>query len=117
MGTPSHMSDPPSSTPSQIECIVDPDFLWKDKEGRDCAWASENIENRCVKPAIAEACKVTCDTDGCGVEASDAPSSTPSQIECIDDPDFRWKDRDDWDCDWVGENIENRCAKQAIAAA
>ena len=63
---------------------------------------------------LSEYCPVTCNVD-CGEDSSEDSGEEDEEEEdnddCVDDPNFRFKDKAKWNCAWVGKKATKRCNK------
>jgi hypothetical protein len=101
------------------DCENDPDFLYRDQEGKDCLWASGGKgRNRCQKKQPGTGgkkvfffCPATC-KDRC---SPDAPTESPvvARGECENDPTFLYSDQEGKDCSWASTGKgRKRCQKK-----
>jgi len=87
-------------------CANDPTFMYQDKKKKTCVWIGNKEKRRkklCVKPAVKEACLMTCGS-------------------CCEDDDtftFQTKTGKTKDCDWVKQNagrIKRFCRESKVRA-
>ena len=92
---------------------LDLDYVWNDSgSGADMdgsVWkCPEGNEKKTLDPSLFVSRRV-----------SDDPGINDCRVlkkfkfaECKDDPAFRFRDKENWDCAWVGENVQERCKKK-----
>jgi len=92
---------PDDDKPDDDECADDPEFFYKKKK-KDCDWVGEK-SSRCdikyKKKKLSKYCP-----DACGFCDDDSDDD-----KCVDDPDFRYKDKKKKDCGWVDKDPKSRC--------
>ena len=106
--------------PTVPTCEDDPDFLFSNEPGRDCAWVGNKPDKRCTNEwngvPLAFFCPVTCDAcdDSFPTEeptSSPVAPSAPTDAPCADG-DLAYGGDASKDCDWVAKKPNNRCVKE-----
>jgi len=82
---------------------VDQPLAYKDNAKWNCAWVGKKADDRCKKKwkgsKLSEYCPATCDA-----ECDD--------VNCVDDPTFKFKNKAKKNCAWVGKKAKQRCKKK-----
>merc|ERR1719248_48442 len=104
------VSDEDKSEDTFEDCVDDASFRFRNKKNRDCqTWVAANPKVRCIKrwrgKTVSENCPASC-----GVCK---PEEKPEEKECVDDPNFRFRNKKNRDCQtWVAANPKVRCSKK-----
>lgn len=105
-------SDDEDESSDEDGACVDQPLAFKDKAKWNCSWVGKKAGNRCKKQwkgsKLSEYCPVTC---GTSCDGNDDSGDDDGDGNCVDDPNFRFKDKAKWNCAWVGMKATKRCKK------
>jgi len=136
------VSDEDKSEDTVEDCVDDPSFRFRNKKNRNCqTWVAANPKVRCIKrwrgKTVSENCPASCGVckpegkpeekpedkpdnkpednseDKPDNKPEDKPEEKPEEKECVDDPNFRFRNKKNRDCQtWVAANPKVRCSKK-----
>jgi hypothetical protein len=84
-----------------LECSDVSDLAYKNKKSKDCGWVGGNPSNRCQKTWEGKPLENYC-PETCGI----------CDGGCVDDEEFRYRDKPTHDCVWVKKKSSARCGKK-----
>ncbi|CAJ1960660.1 unnamed protein product [Cylindrotheca closterium] len=95
-------------------CKDDGDFIFKKIPGRDCDWVGKRPSVRCEREYegkdLMEYCPRTCGL--CPGDDEGKQEDDDGALDgCIDDLEFRFRNKEDRDCEWVGRRPNVRCQR------
>jgi hypothetical protein len=92
---------------------VDQPLAFKDDAKLNCAWVGKKADDRCKKKwkgsKLSEYCPVTC---GVECDGEDDSGDDDDDVNCVDDPTFKFKNKAKKNCAWVGKKANKRCKKK-----
>lgn len=96
-------------------CEDDESFLFREIDGRDCDWVGRRPEIRCEREYegkdLMEYCPRTCGL--CPDDEEEAEDDDDGELldGCVDDSEFRFRNNENRDCEWVGRRRNIRCQR------